>query len=169
MVIGPESTGKSTLSNALARELKTVWVDEYARHYLQKIQNHYTENDLLEIAKGQLTSEDKWMQKANKYMICDTDLYVVKVWSEHAFGKCHRWILEQIAVRKYDYYILTDIDMPWEPDPLREHGALHWRNYFLNQYKDIVMNSGVPWAFVRGTHTERLQKALHHIKTFFSF
>lgn len=160
MVIGPESTGKSTLSSALAGELNTQWVPEYAREYLTKLGRHYTENDLLEMAKEQICSEDQLIEKARQFLICDTDLYVFKVWSEHSYNRCNGWILEQIAIRKYDLYLLTDIDMPWEDDPLREHEGSYWRNYFYNQYKDIVMNSGVPWAFISGDQEERLRKAL---------
>lgn len=167
MVIGPESTGKSTLSEALSQALKTSWVREYARDYLIHINRSYTEDDLLLIAKGQVAMEDDGAKAANRYLICDTDLYVIKVWSEHSYSTCHRWILEQIAARRYDLYLLTDNDMPWEEDPLREHGSSYWRNYFYEQYKDIVINSGVPWAVIAGNEEERLQAALSYIKTIF--
>lgn len=167
MVIGPESTGKSTLSNALAKTLQTVWVQEYAREYLTRLPRPYEESDLPEMAKGQLKLEDEELKQAHRFLICDTDLYVYKVWSEHAYNRCDRRILEQIAVRKYDLYLLTDIDMPWEDDPLREHAGNYWRNYFYHQYKDIVMNSGVPWVAISGNEEERLQKALQCIKNVF--
>lgn len=164
VVIGPESTGKSTLSKALAKELKTVWVPEYAREYLTSICRNYQAEDILAIAKGQLQAEDFLIQRAHQFLICDTDLYVHKVWSEHSYGCCDKWILEQIAVRKYDLYLLTNIDMPWEDDPLREHGSESWRNYFYNQYKDIVVNSGIRWVAVNGDHEQRLQTAMNAIE-----
>lgn len=163
VVIGPESTGKSTLSEALANELHTVWVPEYAREYLQKNGLNYKENDLLQIAKGQVQSEDELLQKANKLLICDTDLYVIKVWSEHKYGRCHPWILEQIAARKYDLYLLTDIDIVWQDGPMREHGDAAMRQYFYKVYQDIVMQSGVPWVGVSGGHEQRLQQAMEAI------
>jgi NadR type nicotinamide-nucleotide adenylyltransferase len=166
VVIGPESTGKSTLSEALAKQLHTVWVPEFARNYISSLQRPYTEDDLLAIAKGQLLSEDTLLQKANKYLICDTDLNVIKVWSEHKYNRCHKWILEQIAERKYDLYLLTFIDVTWQSDPQREHPNLEMRQYFYNIYLDIVQNSGIPWTEIRGTHEERLQSALnaiHHL------
>lgn len=166
MVIGSESTGKSTLSNALANALNTTWVPEYAREYLEKLSRPYNENDLPEMAKGQIQLEDSLISKANRFLICDTNLYVHKVWSEHSYGYCHKCILEQIAVRQYDFYLLTNIDMPWEDDPLREHGETYWRNYFYNQYKDIVINSGVQWAEVKGNEEQRLKTALHAIEKF---
>ncbi len=159
VVIGPESTGKSTLSEALAKELGTVWVPEYARSYLENLGHSYEEPDLLTIAEGQLQSEDSLLLQANKILICDTDLQVIKVWSEAKYGRCHPQVMQQIAERKYDLYILTDIDMPWQPDPLREHPAPEERKYFFNIYHDIVSNSNIPWVLVTGNEEERLVTA----------
>lgn len=163
VVIGPESTGKSTLSEALATSLQTVWVPEYARVYLEQRDGIYDEHDLLAIANGQLTAEDSALDMANKFLICDTDLYVIKVWSEHKYGRCHRWILEQIAARKYDLYLLTDIDFDWQDDPLREYPSIEMRQYFYNIYRDIVANSGAPYACISSTPGERLATALNAI------
>lgn len=164
VIIGPESTGKSTLSEALATQLRTVWVPEYARQYLLNINRPYNEADLLEIAKGQLAFEDQLSAQADQYLICDTDLYVIKVWSEHKYDHCHSWILEQIATRTYHHYLLTDIDIPWQDDPQREHPG-PWRQYFYSIYRDIVQQSGASWTSISGTHTQRLQQALHAIAT----
>lgn len=166
VVIGPESTGKSTLSAALAAALGTVWVEEYARRYLQDLGRAYTEDDLLHIAREQLALEDKSVPRATKALVCDTDLHVVKVWSQAKYGRCHRWILEQIAMRKYDMYLLTDIDIPWQEDPLREHPAPAERLYFYNLYKDIVQLSGLPWAAVSGNEAQRLATAMQAVDKF---
>ena len=163
VVIGPESTGKSTLSEALAAALHTVWVPEYSREYLENINRPYTEHDLLQIAEGQIKNEDLLATQANQYLVCDTDLYVIKVWSEDRYGRCARWVMEQIATRKYDLYLLTGIDMPWIPDPLREHGAAEMRQYFYNIYRDIVMQSGTPWVEINGNEEKRLERALNII------
>lgn len=164
VVIGPECTGKSTLSEGLARKLGTVWVAEFARAYIDALARPYSEPDLLAIAEGQLRSEDAAAPRAGDLLIVDTDLYVIKVWSESAFGRCDRRILEQIAARQYDGYLLTGIDMPWSFDPQREHPAPDERRYFYEQYRDIVQNSGVPWAAIHGTESERLEQALEFIK-----
>lgn len=158
-VIGPESTGKSTLSEALATMYDTVWVPEYARRYIDALNRPYTEDDLDHIAAGQLQQEDLLYTQSNQLLMCDTDLNVLKVWSEHAYGRCSQYILEQIATRKYDLYLLTYIDVAWQDDPQREHSDPEMRMYFYNQYRDIVMNTGVPWADIRGNHEERLQYA----------
>lgn len=164
VVIGPESTGKSTLSAALAQELNTVWVPEYARAYLGKLSRPYEQPDLLKIAKGQLELENKLEAKANNLLICDTNLHVIQVWSHARYNSSHRFITENIAARKYDMYLLTNIDTIWEDDPLREHPLPEERRYFYNIYKDIVQNSGLPWADISGTHEERLKKALAAIQ-----
>lgn len=167
VVIGPESTGKSTLSAALAEELGTVWVPEYARTYLENLDRQYVQEDLLHMAEGQLKMEDELLPKANKLLICDTNLHVIKVWSNAKYGNCDRRILENIANRKYDMYLLTDIDTIWEDDPLREHPEPEERKYFYNLYKDIVQNSNLPWAEISGVHEERLKKSLSVIKQHF--
>lgn len=160
VIIGPESTGKSTLSAALATYYNTVYNPEYAREYLNGIAREYNEADLLTIAQGQIRTEDECLKRGRKYVFCDTDLYVIKVWSEAKYGRCHRKILEQIAIRQYDMYLLTDIDMPWQDDPLREHPDPSDRQYFFDQYKDIVIESGVPFTIVSGSEEERLYQAM---------
>ncbi|QOR75304.1 MAG: ATP-binding protein [Thermoflavifilum sp.] len=165
VVIGPESTGKSTLSEQLAHHLHTVWVPEYARTYLDQLNRPYEEADLLAIARGQLASEDALAPQARELLICDTDLYVIKVWSEHKYNTCHPWILEQIAQRHYDMYILTNIDVPWVPDPQREHPQPEMRAYFFRIYLDIVIQSGLPWVLVQGDPAQRLHTALQAIHT----
>lgn len=160
VVIGPESTGKSTLCAGLAEKLQTTWIPEYARQYLLELGRDYREEDLLQIALGQVSTEESAISRANNYLVCDTDLYVLKVWAESKYGRCHKTILETIAVRPYDLYLLTYIDIEWEDDPLREHGSPEERHYFYSQYRDIVINSGVPWVDIRGSQEQRLTDAL---------
>ena len=59
VVLGPESTGKSTLCAALAAHYQTIWTPEYARAFLSKNGTKYTYDDLLTIAKGQIKNEDE--------------------------------------------------------------------------------------------------------------
>lgn len=160
VVIGPESTGKSTLSGQLAAHYQTMWVPEYARQYLEALPRPYEQSDLLQIAKGQLAQEDQLAVQANRLLICDTDLHVIKVWSEHKYGNCDPEILQIIKDRKYDLYLLTYIDIPWEEDPQREHPDPAMREYFYNVYRELVMESGVPWVEIRGSLEERIASAI---------
>lgn len=164
VVIGPESTGKSTLSEQLAAHFNTEWVREYAREYLEQLGRPYEQHDLLQIAKGQLQLEDETASRAKDRIICDTDLYVIKVWSEAKYGECDPRILQMIAERQYDLYLLTYIDIPWTDDPLREHPLPSEREYFYSIYRDVVINSGVPWADVRGDYDQRLKTAVDAVK-----
>ena|ERR1043165_2708858 len=190
VVIGPESTGKSTLCEQLAKHYGTLWCPEYARAYLLKHGKKYTYNDLLTIAKGQLAMEDEYNAMMNLpdsrlttlrqaqgvahpltssgcrsgLLFIDTDMYVMKVWSEFVFGKCHRFILEQIIERHYDLYLLCQVDLPWIKDELREYPDLKKRQELYLIYKDIMINQPVPWVEIRGSYEERLQKAIEGIE-----
>ena len=174
VIIGPESTGKSTLCKQLATHYNSVWVKEYAREYLLKNGTEYTFENLLDIAKGQVENEElgirNW-EAANKSKITnlkspifiDTDMYVMKVWCEFAFEKCHHWILNRIVERKYDLYLLCNIDLPWVKDELREYPDLENRQKLYHYYKDIMINQNVPWVDISGNYEERLEKAIQSL------
>lgn len=161
-VIGPECTGKSDLSAFLADHFNTVWVPEYARGYLGNLTRPYQQHDLLSIAHGQLRIEDEWMRDANALLICDTNLYVIKVWSEFRFGVCDPGILKSIASRQYDLYLLTNVDLPWEADPLREHPDKRQQLYEIF-YREMTEQS-VPFIEIKGERTERRKTAIDAIQ-----
>ncbi len=158
-IIGPESTGKSTLCEALAKEFNTIYVPEFAREYLGTIGTNYDQKDLDVIAIGQLTLENKLLPQANEILFCDTDLYVIKIWSEVKYNACSLAILNNIANTKYDYYLLTNIDMPWQIDVLREHPEPIMRNKLMKMYIDVVQNSGVPFSIISGNEVARIIEA----------
>jgi NadR type nicotinamide-nucleotide adenylyltransferase len=175
VIIGPESTGKSTLCEQLALHYNSLWCPEYAREYLLKNGNQYTFDDLLTIAKGQLEGEEKTARLAaenrqtpgpkstgitDSLLFIDTDMYVMKVWCEFVFGNCHRFILDQVVERTYDLYLLCNVDLPWVKDELREYPDLENRlkRYYI--YKDIMVNQSVPWTDISGDYDERLEKAI---------
>ena len=170
VIIGPESTGKSTLCEQLAAHYNSVWVKEYAREYLLKNGHDYTYENLLDIAKGQVSSEQlaiDSLQSATKYeaqpLFIDTDMYVMKVWCEFVFEKCHHWILNRIVERKYDLYLFCNIDIPWVKDELREYPDLENRQKLYHHYKDILVNQNVPWVDISGSYEERLIKAIEAV------
>lgn len=166
VVIGPESTGKSTLCAQLAEHYKTCWCPEFARAYLLEREAKYDFNDLLNIAHGQLEMEDTMLLQAkNNFYFIDTDMYVMKVWCEVVFESCHTWILKQIALRQYDLYLLCDVDLPWIKDELREYPDLEFRKKLFNIYKDLLINQKTKWAEISGTDAQRLQMAVNVIDT----
>ena len=170
VVLGPESTGKSTLCAQLADHYQTIWCPEYAREYLLKHGMNYTYDDLLTIAKGQLALEDQFETRASKhkssrvqqhsFLFIDTDMYVMKVWCEFVFGNCHRFILDKIIEKEYDLYLLCNVDLPWIKDELREYPDLESRQKLYNIYKDIMINQSTPWVEIAGDYNERLEQAI---------
>jgi NadR type nicotinamide-nucleotide adenylyltransferase len=163
LILGPESTGKSTLAEDLANHFGEPWVPEFAREFLEQINRPYQFEDLVEIGKGQLALEDGLAEKAKKFLFCDTDLRVIHIWSEHRFGKTDQWVLDEIARRKYDLILLTDTDLPWTPDPLREYPELEMRQYFFKKYLQLAQKSGFPFLIVSGDQQTRLLMAINEI------
>jgi NadR type nicotinamide-nucleotide adenylyltransferase len=173
VAIGPESTGKSTLCKQLSAYYKTVWCPEYAREYLLSRGKKYTYDSLLEIARGQVALEEKIEAENLKIRVpknipyfIDTDLYVIKVWSEFVFNNCARYILDQIVERKYDLYLLCNIDLPWIQDELREYPDLETRQQLYQIYKDILVNQSTPWIEVSGTSEKRLETSIDAVNKF---
>ena len=164
VIIGPESTGKSTLAMELAKHYNSIWVEEYAREYLLKNGTNYNFDDLLTIASGQLRLEEEaTVRSTYDLLFIDTDMYVMKVWCEFVFANCHTWILNQIVDRKYDLYLLCNTDLPWVKDELREYPDLENRQRLYHMYKDIMINQEVPWVDISGNSSQRLQVAIDGI------
>ncbi len=105
--------------------------------------------------------EDQLAKEARGYLFCDTGMLVLKIWSEHAYKRCHPWILEQLQKRNYFHYLLPQIDMPWAPDPQREHPEL--RNYFFALYQQQLELYQKPYSLVEGLGPERSLKAIRII------
>ena len=164
VVLGPESTGKSTLCDALSKHYQTIWCEEYAREYLSKNGTEYTYENLLTIAEGQIANEELATQKAIQenmsHLIIDTDMYVMKVWCEYVFNNCHPFILDQISKRQYAAYLLCDIDLPWTADEMREYPDEQPRKELFALYKELLMNQNTPWGIVSGTGEERIKNAI---------
>jgi len=186
VVIGPESTGKSTLCEELAAHYHTAWCPEYAREYLTEHGTNYNFDDLLTIARGQIALEEKYSMmyegrrakgkgqtsdisfiNNQSLLFIDTDMYVLKVWCEFVFGKCHQWIIDQIVSRKYDLYLLCNTDLPWVSDELREYPDLESREKLFHIYKDIMINQNTAWVEISGNYDERLKVAIGAVEKVF--
>jgi nicotinamide riboside kinase len=100
-----------------------------------------------------------------RLLFIDTDMYVMKVWCEFVFNQCHNWILNQIAKRHYDAYLLCDVDLPWIEDKLREYPDLKLREKLYHFYKDLMIHQSVPWCNISGIKEERLNKAINFIES----
>jgi len=170
VVIGPESTGKSMLCTQLAEFFKTDWVKEYAREYLISNGKEYTINDLDEIVKGQIRNEENainQLDKSNNILFIDTDMYVMKVWSEYVFNACNNSILNEIVKRKYDLYLLCEPDLPWVADELRTYPDYKTRELLYHYYKEAMTHQQVPWININGDYEQRLQKSIKAVNGLF--
>jgi NadR type nicotinamide-nucleotide adenylyltransferase len=165
-IVGPECTGKTSLAQELASVFATEWVPEYARGYLDKLVLPYTEGDLLNIAQGQMRIEDEFYRDGNRVLICDTNLLVIKIWSEFVFKSCNPWIVAEMTHRQYDLHLLTNIDMPWEEDPQREHPTK--RKELFDLYKRELDLLKVPFVEISGDRKARLVQATEAIKNVLS-
>ena len=166
VLFGPESTGKTTLSEKLARHYNTVWVPEYAREYLQDKWNNERKTcepkDLLPIAEGQMRLENDLVTKATDLLICDTDLLETKVYSEaYYLGYCDPELEKHALENQYDLYFLTYIDIPWAADDLRDKPNERERMFL--HFKDTLEKYNRNFVILKGDKKTRLKTAVEHI------
>ena len=167
VLYGPESTGKTTLAIELAKYFDVPWVPEFAREYLQNVWD--TEKrvceprDLLPIAKGQMKIENRLSKKTDSILICDTNLFETMVYSKYYYGGNCNPLLEKYALKnKYDLYLLTDIDIPWEKDDLRDKPNKRKESFDI--FKNELVEKNLPFEVINGTKIERLKKSINSIK-----
>lgn len=160
-IIGPESTGKTALAKRLAEEYKTLWVPEYAREYLANLGRPYVQTDLLEIAQGQIDSVKAMRKKANRILFVDTDIHVIKVWSDYKYGNCDPWIMQKLRMNVCDIYLLTYHDVPYEEDPLRENPDD--RDVLFDMYEKLANNRQLLYMVMKGSLEERVKAAKSYI------
>lgn len=171
VLTGPESTGKTTLAQQLADHFGTAWVPEFARSYLEGLARPYRQNDLLEIARGQVATEEGFSQKtqvltqnSNSLLFLDTSLEVIKIWSEFRYGDCHPWIQEQFQLRRHDFYLLCQPDVAWSFDPQRENPDD--RDVLLKIYRQELTALGADFCELNGSGAKRFQNAVSKVNNF---
>lgn len=157
-ITGPESSGKTWLSKRLADYYKAHFVEEYSREYLAVHGADYVMEDVVNIAKGQLESENRVAEKCENVLFCDTDMLVTKIWCEVVYGSCPEWIENKFNDHVYDLYLLCYPDIPWEDDPLRENP--NDRDVLFELYQSALIKKGLPFKVVKGLGDERLKNAV---------
>ena len=160
-ITGPESSGKSTLFDFLTRGLGTVGVKEYAREYLEKNGTNYSFEDLLNIAKKQISNRKQEESKASKYLICDTDALVLKIWAEEKFHKSIDIVEEALSSSPCNLYLLCKPDIPWLDDPQRENPLD--RERLFEKYLDYLKKYKLNYQIISGEEIERNRMALDFI------
>ena len=142
---GPESSGKTTLANWLAEELKLSVSPEFARSYLA-VTPSYSQDTLDFMARRQFSEN-------NKAQICDTELLVFYVWSTEKYGQVSPLIQELLKEQRIHHYFLCAPDIPWEEDPLRENP--HDRERLFDCYKNLLEEWRLPFSVLKGSLSER--------------
>ena len=165
-IVGPESTGKSTISAQLAAHYKTVWVPEYAREYCQNLSAACTLEDEINMFRGQLQLEEQLTPLARRLLICDTTFITVKIWSDHTFGCTPQEVLDKLPAHPYDLYLLMDIDLPWQEDPLRDFP--HMREHFMEVWHTELKALDATYSLISGSEEERLGNAIQCIDSYLS-
>lgn len=160
-LFGPESTGKTTLAKQLADYYETEWVPEFARDYLQEKweenQHICVADDMMPIAYGQTALENEKLSTAKKYLFCDTNLMVTKVFSEMYYGFCDPLLNEAALKHEYDLFFLTDIDVPWEKDDIRD--TPNGRETVFSVFRQTLLDNKKPFITLSGNKKSRLAKA----------
>lgn len=164
-VVGPESTGKSTVAEQLARQLETVCVPEYAREYCRHLNREYTLQDEMNMFYGQRALERSLVPLAqNHILVCDTMFLTIKVWCDHLFGHTPDEVIDELRNIHYDLYLLMDIDLPWVDDPLRDFPQL--REHFMGVWHTELKALSANYVVVSGLGNERYENAWKAVKSF---
>ncbi len=163
VLFGPESTGKTTLAEALAKHYNTHWVPEYMREYLQQKwdvkKQKCTPDDLMPIALGQMNSENKLAKDAKNILFCDTDLLELKVYSEIYYeGFCPPEIAKAALQNVYNFYILMYIDTIWEKDDLRD--MPEEREALFSIFEKSLIKAKRPYVILKGNKESRIKEAV---------
>ena len=160
-IVGPESSGKTTLAQALANRFHAPLVEEYARAYLSG-RPSYDETDLDTIARGQLALEEAALKDAPPVLVLDTDMLVIEVWWLEKYGEAPDWVETAIRAQRDRTYLLVRPDLPWEPDPLRE--SKYDRERLFEVYRIALAERAAAFDIVGGSGRERLRWALESLE-----
>ncbi|KLT65314.1 AAA family ATPase [Pedobacter sp. BMA] len=164
-IVGPESTGKSTMSQLLANHYRVSWVPEYARYYCENLNGPYTLQDEVNMYYGQVALEDAVLTVAEKdFIICDTTFVTVKIWSDEMLGETPQIVVDALPARSYDLYLLMDIDLPWQDDPLRDFPEK--REYFMAIWHQELKALNASYEVVGGLGEIRFKNAVQAIDAF---
>lgn len=163
-VVGPESTGKSTITKALAKHFKTFWVPEYSRYYCENLTAPCTLQDETNMFYGQIALEKSVESLVeNGLLFSDTTILTVKIWSDYQLGETPQVVLQEIKNRQYDFYILLKNDIPWQDDPLRDFKGMS--GYFFDIWKKELDAINANYVEVGGLET-REENAVKAVQQF---
>ncbi len=168
VITGPESTGKTTLAEQLARSLGTVWVPEYARGFVRNLGREYDYQDLLHIGRRQIEELTNQYKGADQFVFFDTGLIITRVWFLERYQICPDFIDRAIREIAIDLYLLCRTDIEWVNDPVREHNGLD-RERLFSRYEDELIHYGASYRMIEGRGESRLHNAIQALQDTFDF
>jgi HTH-type transcriptional regulator, transcriptional repressor of NAD biosynthesis genes len=168
-VVGAESTGTTTLARDLAEHYHTVWVPEYGRLYTERLRDQglniftyeWKTEEFVHIAEQQHRDEDAAALKANGVLFCDTDALATCIWHQRYLGTWSKEVEEIANRRRYAIYFLTDCDIPFEFDGVRD--GQHIRPWMTKRFSEELTKRGCSWVLVKGTREERSNSAIEQV------
>ena len=158
-ITGPESCGKTSLAEDLAKHYNTEFIPEFSRDFLMQSGGKYSQEDLDTIANGQIKSIENF--NSGEILISDTDMVVMYIWSMVVYGKVSSYIQDELKKQQFDLYILCDTDVPWTYDPLRENEFD--RDDLFERYYKKLRELKYNFIIVKGSPELRLQQAVEMI------
>lgn len=159
-IVGPESTGKSELSIALAAHFEGIFVPEFARKYVEQLGRAYEYEDICTIALQQIDEQNVFSNKhLSRPVFFDTEMIITKVWFEYCYNRVPEFVTKRITEKYFDLYLLCYPDLPWVPDPVREHGG-NERLFFYDWYKREIELLNIPYTVIDGFGDVRTQNAI---------
>ena len=164
-VTGPESTGKTTLAKQLAEHYQGQYIPEYAREYIENLQNRYTFADIESIANKQVEQYSATKSSSEHFFVFDTWLIITKVWFRWVFNRTPEWFEKKMQECPIDLFLLCEPDIPWEADSVRENGGEN-RIKLFEEYKTELINYQFNFVEISGTGEQRFANAISAIHEF---
>lgn len=165
-VVGPESTGKSTLCTYLAQQFNGIYIDEFARTYFEThdIEN-YSLNDVAFIYKQQLQIEQHTSENnPSALLLIDSSFITAKIWCYDKFKQTPHWAIEGIVNEQTDLFLLCEPDLPWIADYQRKNE--HNRIELYQAFKQELVTHHKLFKTINGIHQQRLEFGKKYLSEF---
>lgn len=165
VILGPEASGKTTISQQLAEHFRTIWLPEYGRQYIENLGRKYEYKDVVHIAQKQIELENEYIKKAKNILFVDADLINIKVWFEIVYGQKPQWFDQKMIENFAEFYLLCSPDLEWQSDSVRENGG-EMRKFLFELYRSNLEYYKLNYEILSGIGNKRIENAVNIIKNF---
>lgn len=166
VLIGAESTGKTTLAEQLAQRFDTNWVAEYGREYWErKVAGlsmdgplpPFTSDEFVHIAAEQQRREEAAARSANKVLFCDTNAFATGTWHERYMNQ-RSGEVDAIGQRdRVHLYLLAEPDFPFVQDGFRDGASI--RQWMHERFAEQLERGNTPVLRLTGPPLQRIETA----------